>query len=734
MDYSLIYLPLLVVVLAQSLPAFTQAAQGAGSGIPARSAPGPVSKIDSADPPAGARPRTSTTLLVVADDPDALSAVGPASNVTPAEILSSAGTFGDFSRYLQVLPGVVGSSDLSNDVLVRGGHPTENLFVIDGIEVPNVNHFSLSGSNGGFTSMLDSTAIGSMSMNADAYDAGYSSRLSSLIEIHTGAAMTERVNGNISLGIAGAGGLLQRALSHGGNLLVSGHRSILNLVTNDIGINGVPTYTNGMSRLELKPGEHDTVSIFSLSGADSIDMTPCQSWGATSIYQTQYSGWRTTEGLNWGHSFSPQVRADLTASSSLTRQQIGQQQQLGAVTVDGICQTAGILSTYSEDSLNGLPTLKYLLRDELRGWLISAGASGNLITTDDSVAQPNGQLSPFSADPSRSAAVTFRRNFSTGESATFIEADGGWGTRWKLFAGLRAETFALTGGYALDPRASLVYRLNSRQTLHGSINVSSQLPPIMDMISYAGNRSLRPTEVRQESMGIRLWQANWGTLDVESYWKSYRHEAVSTEYPALMLSNLVDTLGQGFVWLPLVSSGTAQTRGVEAALRAHWHSRVEGLVSFTSSQSTYRALDGIRRPGNYDIPMTANAMGILHLPLGMQLDLRESAASGRPYTPFDLADSNAQSRGIYDLTRINALRGPIYNRLDLELERKFRVRHGIFDVHAGAENALNRGNLFGYVWLDQCKQGWACADSSGEPMIKVDQLGRFPVFSARYEF
>ena len=91
----------------------------------------------------------------------------PVPNITQAEILSSAGTYGDFSRYLQVLPGVVWNSDLSNDVLVRGGHPTENLFVVDGVEVPYINHFSLSGSNGGFTSMIDSTAIGSMDMKDD---------------------------------------------------------------------------------------------------------------------------------------------------------------------------------------------------------------------------------------------------------------------------------------------------------------------------------------------------------------------------------------------------------------------------------------------------------------------------------------------------------------------------------------------------------------------------------------
>src|SRR4051794_36369008 len=58
------------------------------------------------------------------------------------DVLTTAGTFGDLSRYLQLFPGVVASSDFSNQILVRGGHPMENLFLVDGIEVPNINHLA----------------------------------------------------------------------------------------------------------------------------------------------------------------------------------------------------------------------------------------------------------------------------------------------------------------------------------------------------------------------------------------------------------------------------------------------------------------------------------------------------------------------------------------------------------------------------------------------------------------
>ncbi len=726
------YLPLLFLFAMQSALIPAQTMQKIARTIPAKEATVEIASVETPIPVALTIPMVSTTLKVVADDSSEPDALSPALTISQEEVLSSAGTYGDFVRYLQLLPGVVPVSDLSNDLLVRGGHPTENLFVVDGVEVPNINHFSLSGSNGGFTSMIDSTAIGDMDMRADVYDAGYSSRLSSMIEIHTRELGEAQQKGNLSVGISGAGGLYQRALAHKGSLLLSAHRSILNLVTNDVGINGVPTYTNGLAILKLKPSERDIVSLFSLSGSDSINITPCPTWGVTNEFQTQYSGWRTTEAISWRHNYSPQVTTNLSATYSLTRQKIGQEQQIGSVY--GTCLTQSLLPAYYEDSRNGLSALNYDVRANVRKWLLSAGTRGTLATPDDSVTQPNGQLSPFNANTTRSDAVTFQRKFSSGQTAVFVQAEGDLGSRWKLLAGLRAESFAINGSYALDPRVSVSYRLNSRQNFHGSYSLSSQLPPMMNMISYPGNRFLQPTQVRQAAVGMRVLQANWGTLDVQGYQKDYRHESVATEYPSLMLSNMVDTLGQGFTWLPLVSSGSSQSRGVEAVLRAHWRSRMELLLSGARSQTTYRALDGIRRSGNYDIPMVVNAMSNLRLPLKMQADLRETATSGRLYTPFDLADSNAQARGIYDLTRINALRSPLYNRLDIELERNFHARRGVFNVHAGMENVFNRGNFMGFAWLSQCEKGWGCSNSSGQPYSKVDQMGRYPVFSVRWEF
>jgi hypothetical protein len=603
------------------------------------------------------------------------------------------------------------------------------------VEFPAISHISLSGTTGGFTSMIDSTAVGGMEMRPGVYDASYSSRLSSVIEIRTRQLDEEPEERILSLGISGMGGLYQRELPGSRHFLFAAHRSILNLFTNNIGIDGVPIYTNAMERLDWAPGSRDSLTLLSLGGADSVNITPCPGDpGVTSVYQTQYSGWRGTAALTWKHTFDAKLASDFVAEYSPTQQNIAQQEQIGYVTMNhlGTCAPAKLVTSYVENSRNTQPRLNYTVRAALSGWLFSAGGSASLQMLHASVAQPIGQLSPFSSSTAATDAVSFHPHLAAGQEAAFLQAESVSGTRWNLMTGVRVEGFAIDGSYAFEPRASLQYRLNGHQTVHVSWNESAQLPPVMDLVSYPVNRHLPPIKDRQTAVGARLWQGPWGTLDAEAYTKQYWHEPVSTEFPQLMLFNMVDTLGQAFVWLPLTGTGTASSRGLEAVLRAHWRSRADLLLSATRSQSQYRALDGVRRNGNYDTPIAVNSLIGVHLPRQIVLNGRESFSSGPVYCPYDMADSLAQGRGIYDVSLINSARGPLYNRLDIELERSFNFRTGGLVVHAGAENVLNRGNLLGYLWMPSCKPGTRCPDN--QPIQKIDQMGRFPVFSARYSF
>ncbi len=689
-----------------------------------------------APPPVVVRPVQSTVEV------NATGEISEPYRVTKEEVLSSAGTWGDFSRYLQLMPGVVWNTDLSNDIMVRGGNPTENLFVVDGIEVPNINHIAVEGTTGGFTSMIDTTAIRSVELKSGVYDPGFSSRLSSLVEIHTRDARPGTRGGELDFGISGAGGMILEPLGSGGDVQFFAHRSILNLATDDIGINGVPIYTNGMAKAEWARGSRDHFRALSLSGKDSIGIKPglCQA-GVTTDVQTQYKGWRSTNGLVWQHTHNPRSLSTITLSYSAQNQDI-EQQELSPVYSSNKCKEPPPLrSVYSEHTSDRSAILKYGLSMSWNKWTYSVGATGQLVRLDYAVDQPLGQQSPFNSDPIFTDAVSFARDPTVGQTATYLEAAGPVSSRVLATVGMREERATLTGANVLEPQASLAVRLNERQSITMTYGHSAQLPPWIDSLSFPGNLHLRPIQVEQYSLGANLWRTDWLMLSAEAYHKRYFDEPVSTEYPSLMLANMVDTLGQQFVWLPLKTGGWGRASGLELLLRTHFANRLQLLASATYSRTRYAAGDGALRPGNYDFPLVANGMATIRIPWKLQIAVRNSYSTGRPFTPFDIALSEQQARGIYDLSQINALRGPAYNRLDADMNRDFHILSGVLNIHGGVENTMDRRNFLGYAWLTNCTVALVMSsplhcDNSvfGIPETRVNQMPRFPSAGFRYSF
>ena len=660
------------------------------------------------------------------------------------EIQSSAGTYGDFSRYLQLMPGVSKNSDTSNDLIVRGGSPSENLYVVDGLEVPNINHLAVEGTSGGFTSMIDTDTIDKVDLQAGVYDAQYSSRLSSLIEIQTRDQNKPAKSGEVNFGISGLGGFWEQPLGAHASVLLSAHRSLLNVATQNIGLNGVPIYTDGMARFEWSPREADRVSFLSLEGSDSIDINPCAADPFESLtFQTQYGGSRSTNGLVWQHIQGPSTVSRVTFSYSTQTQSIEQEDQ----TADGIfqwgpdavnCQAIAVSAAYSENSVDRTISAGYSIQHDIHKWVISAGETNRILKLNYLVAQPAGSQSPFNISAAWTDSDSFDHNPLMVQTGSFAEATGTLAHRWTFMAGLRMETYSLPSAHTLQPRASVAFQIGEHQALNASYRSSSQLVPSMDQLSYAENRSLSPIEVQQFSVGADLWRASSASVSVEAYRKIYASEPVSTEYPTLMLANMIDTLGQEFVWLPLKSAGRGLASGIEMMARARIGRRANLLAVLSYARTEYSAADGVMRNGNFDVPLTGNAMATFQLPWSIEFSARDSYSGGHPFTPYDVPLSLAAQRGIYDLDRVNALRGPAYNRLDFALNRDFHINRGIkgvINIYGGVQNAFNRQNFLGYVWLDRCSTIPICVeDFNGVPITEVNQMPVFPSAGLRYQF
>jgi hypothetical protein len=389
---------------------------------------------------------------------------------------------------------------------------------------------------------------------------------------------------------------------------------------------------------------------------------------------------------------------------------------------------------YSELTHDGITSLKYDHYLSIGSWLnLSTGGVRRLVRVNYSFSQPLGQQSPFNTDPTRSDATSFYPDFLTIENGAYAQTTLKIGARWLIGGGARLETFSFGGHVTTTPRANTSFQLSRHTEFHASFGQYAQMPSFLYLTAFPQNRALMPIRARHFIAGVNLYSDDRTKLTIEGYQKNYRDYPVATEYPSLSLANMVDTFGQQFVWLPMNSGGSGVARGIELSGEKRI-GNFFGQANIAYSRSVFSGADGVMRPGNFDLPVVANLACIYRSGRRYEFSSRYEFTSGRPYTPFQLVDSTEQHRPIYDLTRINALRAPLYSRLDFQGSRIFQFGAGELIAYGGLENALDRRNFLAYAWMARIGAGSNCLTRADHCQQEQYQLGLFPNFGARVAF
>ncbi len=670
---------------------------------------------------------TTTTVEVYAADRELETSQPEAFQAGGQEILASAGAFGDLSRYIATLPGVVATSDLINEVLVRGGHPMENLFLVDGIEVPNINHLATMGTTGGFGPMIDSGVVQGIKVYTGGFEARYPERLSSVTEIRTLDPEHLTTHAEADVGIEGLGGLAEKAIK-GGDLLVSAHHGILEIM-DSFGLSGLPSYTNELARYRHNDASGNRWTVLHIAGWDSYEVTPCAADGLeTSSIDSQYSGWRETTGVEWQHVYSARSFGVATVNDSQEVEHIHQQEQIlnpaDVAVVKENCplppNVAQASPVYMDDSNDGFDSASYRFEWSNSRLTLSTGSSFWLQRPHFQIEQPLGAYSPYSVAPVRVDSTSFASDFSTGESGSYAQFTASPLRSLSVSVGGRLQTFAFGDHATLTPRVSLRYGLGEHVGFHAAFARYAQMPPYVYLLSYEANRTMLPMRATHEIMGIDVSGFLSSEIHIEAYNKAYMDTPASTEYPSVNLHDMVDMLGQQFVWLPMNSGARGASSGIELSELTRLHSSLVVRGSIAYSRAMFAGLDHVARPSNFDLPWIINVAMLKQFGHGYQVSSRYGYSTGRPYTPYDLPDSYAQNRPIYDVTEMNKLRVPYYGRFDAQMNKDAMVGHLHLEVYAGVNNVLNRANFLAYVWLPRYR--------TRVPTEKVDELYQMPIF------
>jgi hypothetical protein len=356
------------------------------------------------------------------------------------EIGKAAGALQDVSRYVQTLPGVaIGSNDFRNDIIVRGGSPLENLFVVDNVEIPNINNFANFASAGGTVSILDSELIRDVNFLTGGYPAPFINRLSGVLQVAQREGNRDQFSGRATVGFAGAGAILEGPINKGkGSWVVSARRSFLDFFTDDVGFGGVPVNYSFNTKALYDLSAKDRIWLVNFTGIDDIRLGLSEKTkpedGEIGSLDIRYDGWRTATGFNWQRLIGDRTVGllGLTHSEAKVGSQVKDLVRFGTTgsSVDDRIAKAPVV--YREQNREGESTIKYDLTTYVPMLdKVQLGGSFKIFRINYDAAQPLGNNNPYTTMRDVNAFAILQQ-FTTQQTGAYVQTAKNIGSRLNL--------------------------------------------------------------------------------------------------------------------------------------------------------------------------------------------------------------------------------------------------------------------------------------------------------------
>lgn len=616
------------------------------------------------------------------------------------EIRRAPGAATDIQRVMQSMPGVVFGDDERNDLIVRGGSPRENMTLLDGFEVPTINHFATQGATGGPISMLDTDFLDDATFHTGGFGAQYGGYLSSVLDIRLREGSRESFGGSADVSMAGAGGSLEGPLPlHNendeprGSWFVGARRSYLDLVQTGIGLTAVPQYGSMQGKAVMDLSPRDRLTVIGLGGYHSIHFErDLESDDRGADTDVDDGGNQVVGGLAWQRFWDAGVTTLRLSTASTTYRTDVRDAGDALETRNRSRETTTALRFTSVWDLADATTL------QTGGTLRLIDYRHNLFSRADTL---NTGVVRDEID------VTERTTPAQNDAYVHLEQDAGPLT---LTGGLRLNHFSLSDhATVLSPRLSARVSLTDQVEATAAWGHYHQWPELVWYSTTDTAQNLRPTRATHWVAGLE-WQPRpaW-KLTLEGYRKAYSQVPVFEDRPMMSPINEGDDFGVFSVGA-LDDSGTARSHGIEAFVQRRLTDVFYTTVSFTLSDTRYTPLDEVQRPSSFDIRHVLDAtVGIREMEAGDVLGLlggsvRIRYMSGQPTTPFDIEASEAMGRGIIDTDQIHEERLPNYLRLDLRIDRRENFSWGALTSYVEIQNATGRRNVSERLYNDRINE------------------------------
>lgn len=611
------------------------------------------------------------------------------------EIEKSPGGNRDVSRIVRAYPGVSFSPvGYRNDLIVRGGSPSENRFYMDGIEIPNINHFATQGASGGPVSIVNADLIREISFYTGAFPADRSGAMSSVLDFRLKDGNPDKQTLKATLGasevsLSGSGHLSDKT-----TYLFSVRQSYLQLLFKALGLPFLPNFIDGQFKLKTKLSPRDELTILGLAGIDKMKLNTDED-GEDAEYILSYLPTIHQETFTVGASYR-HYAGKHTQTFTLSHNYLNNR-NVKYINNDASSEDNLTLRLRSVEQKT---TLRFENRTRLGQWTLKEGAEMNYSNyTNRTLQRIFGNIIPNPADIPNDTAPTlsdYQTDLSIFSWGGFFSTDYTTANkRFSASAGIRTDGNNYNREMKelwkqLSPRLSLSYELTSQWTLSGNAGLYYQLPPytalgFKDNDGRYINKDLKYMRVMETSLGLDWHLQDRLMISAEGFFKRYGRMPLSLrdDIPLACKGDDYGTIGNE----PLTPTAEGRAYGVETMLR--W--QIPGRFNFVSSLTIFRS-EYSNISSAWDNRFILNVSGTYNLPRRWSIGSKLSYIGGAPYTPYDEDKSslveawNAQGRPYYDYSKYNTERLPNFAQLDIRIDKSFYFHRCMVGFYLDLQN------------------------------------------------
>ena len=614
-------------------------------------------------------------------------------NLNQQEIASYPGGNNDIAKVIQSFPGVSGSVvGFRNDVIIRGGAPNENVYYLDGIEIPTINHFSTQGSAGGPVGLLNVSFFEGVTLSASSFAASYDNVLSGVLEFDQRNGNSRNFVGNFRLGSSESaltfeGPLFKSDKSEANtSYIISVRRSYLQLLFKAIGLPFLPDYWDYQYKVSHQINSNNELLFTGVGSIDNSSVNELDEFDAEQkAIQDQVpvlEQQSNTIGFRWRHRFNNNngLMDVIVSQNSLYNK------------FSRFADNVNEQGLYFQNDANEFEKkLRHQFKLFSGPWTYAFGYTVQQVaynnTTQDLVNDRN-----FITD------LTFLRYGAHLQAST-----KGLKDRLQFSAGLRFDDNNFTrDGVSLfgqiSPRISYSFKFDpsGQWKWNQSWGIYYKIPPYTilgfeDNMGFWANREAKYVRSEHFVGGFEYVIDESSRISLEAFYKKYSNYPISV-VDEVSLANK----GGGFEVFGselIQSNGLGRTQGVELLFQQKFTGKWYGIASFTWYKSEFSGSDLVYRPSLWDNQFLISALAGYKLRNNWEINSRYRYLGRAPFIPTNLDQTlEFYPAIIKDYSSIGQNRLNAYNQVDIRIDKKWSYTAWSLDVFFEVQNILGNAN------------------------------------------